>query len=243
MGSGSAGKEKRQGGRRSAPARYLFEVTGGDLCLDLANTVDSRPSATPKERLGSYADLLSWGGQAGAITSAEAARLAAAAGRRPAAAASALRRARDLREALFGIFSVLARGGVPGEADLAILNAGLGRAMARARLIADAGPRGPARQGPGGGRVAAGRAARTLYRWGWATSGEDLEQVLWPAIRSAAGLLTSDRLSRVRECAAGSCAWLFLDTSRNRSRRWCDMTVCGNREKAQRHYRRIRRAE
>jgi len=51
-------------------------------------------------------------------------------------------------------------------------------------------------------------------------------------------LLTSDRLSAVRECAADDCAWLFLDESRNRSRRWCDMKVCGNRQKARLHYHR-----
>ena len=37
-----------------------------------------------------------------------------------------------------------------------------------------------------------------------------------------------------------NCQWLFLDRSRNRSRAWCDMAVCGNRAKASRHYRRNR---
>jgi hypothetical protein len=52
------------------------------------------------------------------------------------------------------------------------------------------------------------------------------------------GLLTSDDLSSVRECAANWCDWLFLDNSRNQSRRWCDMKICGNRTKASRYYRR-----
>lgn len=57
---------------------------------------------------------------------------------------------------------------------------------------------------------------------------------------SALSLLTPGRLTRVRICA--NCAWLFLDTSRNGSRIWCDMAVCGNRQKARRHYRRRRAA-
>ncbi|MCB0153982.1 MAG: CGNR zinc finger domain-containing protein, partial [Anaerolineae bacterium] len=55
---------------------------------------------------------------------------------------------------------------------------------------------------------------------------------------SAAELLTSDRLNRVGQCAGESCGWLFLDTTRNHSRRWCEMEHCGNRAKAKRHYRR-----
>jgi predicted RNA-binding Zn ribbon-like protein len=63
---------------------------------------------------------------------------------------------------------------------------------------------------------------------------------LRPIARSAAELLTSETLSRVRECGGATCTWLFLDASRNRSRRWCSMESCGNRAKARRHYRRRR---
>jgi predicted RNA-binding Zn ribbon-like protein len=53
-------------------------------------------------------------------------------------------------------------------------------------------------------------------------------------------LLTSDKLSRVRQCQGENCTWLFLDTSKNHTRRWCEMKVCGNRVKARRHYERKR---
>lgn len=52
--------------------------------------------------------------------------------------------------------------------------------------------------------------------------------------RSAAELLTSPNLARVRACGGESCGWLFLDTSRNRSRQWCDMADCGNVAKVRR---------
>ncbi len=56
--------------------------------------------------------------------------------------------------------------------------------------------------------------------------------MLW----SAADLLTTAELALVGECAGEGCSWLFLDTSRNRSRLWCSMEDCGNRAKARRHY-------
>ncbi|MCL4370559.1 MAG: CGNR zinc finger domain-containing protein [Chloroflexi bacterium] len=64
--------------------------------------------------------------------------------------------------------------------------------------------------------------------------------MLWPVARSAGELLTSSELGRVRKCAGYPCGRLFLDTSRNQSRRWCDMKSCGNLAKARRHYARIR---
>ena len=60
------------------------------------------------------------------------------------------------------------------------------------------------------------------------------DPILRPVIRAAVELLTSDEILRVRTCADDSCAWLFLDTTRNRTRRWCDMKVCGNRSKVRR---------
>lgn len=52
--------------------------------------------------------------------------------------------------------------------------------------------------------------------------------------RSALMLVSGPSAERMKIC--GHCGWLFLDRSRNRSRTWCDMSVCGNREKASRHY-------
>jgi predicted RNA-binding Zn ribbon-like protein len=55
---------------------------------------------------------------------------------------------------------------------------------------------------------------------------------------SALRLLDAGTVERLKIC--GHCGWLFLDRSKNRSRAWCDMAVCGNREKAKRHYKRQR---
>ena len=71
----------------------------------------------------------------------------------------------------------------------------------------------------------------------------DLSAPLRAVVWSAVGLVTSDALLRIRECEAPTCRWLFLDGTRNRSRRWCDASTCGNRERVRRHYRRRRAAE
>ena len=65
-------------------------------------------------------------------------------------------------------------------------------------------------------------------------SADDLLSPLAPVIKSAVDLLTSGAIGRVRTCAADTCEWLFIDTTKNRTRRWCDMKVCGNRAKVRR---------
>jgi predicted RNA-binding Zn ribbon-like protein len=204
-----------------ADVPYEFEISGGALCLDLTNTVSNR-GTEPIERLVGYGDLVDWARQAGAADDGEARALRRRAAAEPDAAAAVLARARALREALYALFSAAAAGRPGPEPALAVLNAELPAALARRRLARDG----------------------AAYRWRDA-AGEDgppLDAPLAPAVRSAAELLTSDELALVRECAADTCGWLFLDRSRNRSRRWCDMKVCGNRAKARRHYRRRKAA-
>jgi len=67
-----------------------------------------------------------------------------------------------------------------------------------------------------------------------AGTGSVADPILTPVVRAAVELLTSADIARVRTCADGSCAWLFLDTTRSRTRRWCDMKSCGNRSKVRR---------
>jgi predicted RNA-binding Zn ribbon-like protein len=69
------------------------------------------------------------------------------------------------------------------------------------------------------------------FAWTW--TGAALARPLWPIAHAALGLLRSGELDRLAEC--GHCRWLFLDHSRNRSRRWCSMNACGGREKMRRH--------
>jgi predicted RNA-binding Zn ribbon-like protein len=207
----------RYGGRQGADG-FEFELTGGALCLDLTNTLDERKTDRPRELLASSDDLVEWGRQAGAIPEQTAARLRSRKAD-PSVTAAALARAHELREAIFEVFSAGAAGRPAPAPPLAVLNARLRDTLRRRHLA------------PG----ADGRLV-----WSWDEDEGSLERVLWPVVLSAAELATSPERERVRECASPTCAWLFLDRSRNASRRWCDMTVCGNRAKARRH--RSRRA-
>jgi len=69
--------------------------------------------------------------------------------------------------------------------------------------------------------------------WKWVAA-ESPELPLWALALSAENLMTSEALDRVRACDDHECRWLFLDTTKNHTRRWCDMQLCGNRMKARR---------
>jgi predicted RNA-binding Zn ribbon-like protein len=191
-------------------------LLGGRLCLDFANTADWHASDEPVEFLTGYAELVAWSVHAGILAEEQGEQLLAEAARRPAEAAAVLGRALSFREAIYAIFSAVSRGSRPPAADLAGFNAELARSLARSRIVVtDEG-----------------------FAWDW-TGGEDgLDPMLWPVVHDASDLLTSEELDRVGQCADDRCGWLFLDASRNRSRRWCSMEDCGNRAKARRHYRR-----
>jgi predicted RNA-binding Zn ribbon-like protein len=201
---------------------YDFEISGGHPALDFTNTVSRRSAPEDnRERLANYGRLVTWSLQAGLVTAKDAERLRAEAGARPRAAVAALRRAIVLREALFDLFATIARGKRPPPAALDTVNGALPGAMASLRV-------GPEREG---------------FGWRFAHDEADLAPMLAPIVRAAADLLTGADLARVRECGSDTCFWLFLDHSKNGTRRWCDMKVCGNRAKARRHYQREKKAE
>ena len=186
------------------------------MCLDFVNTRNWENRDPKYERFNTYADLVRWNCQAGALTGVEARRFAEAAKHRPAQAQAIFEQSMALRETIYQIFSAVAQGVTPEAADLTTLNAVLSETLAHLRLV-------PAEEG---------------FTWAWSDDETALERLFWPVVKSAADLLTSEHLDRVGQCAGESCGWLFLDLSRNRSRRWCDMQDCGNRAKAHRYYKR-----
>jgi predicted RNA-binding Zn ribbon-like protein len=202
----------------SAPPGEQFAFNAGRLCLDFANTVRSRPSSDRLDLIGAYEDLLAWARQATILTPGEAAALTDAARPGSRVAGEALTQARILRESMYAVFSARAAGLPAPPADLRTLNRAIAKAMAHSGLT----------------------AAGARFEWGWPDSAPTLDRVSWWVARSAAELLTSSDLTFVRECASYDCGWLFMDTTKNRSRRWCDMRVCGNRAKSRRHYERRR---
>ncbi|MGO8949988.1 MAG: CGNR zinc finger domain-containing protein [Ktedonobacterales bacterium] len=203
---------------------FSMNLVGGALCFDFTNTVDGRGGndTNVTDYLHDYSDLVGWGQHTCALTDEEAARLYAAAARHPDEAAQVFRRAIDLRETLYRIFAAIAHHRDSEPIDLATLNRVLSEAMLHAHI----------RQSPQG------------FSWDWQdVAPTALEHVLWPVARSAAEVLTSEARQRVRECPGARCSWLFVDTSKNHRRRWCNMDSCGNRAKARRHYTRKRSSD
>ncbi len=194
----------------------IFDLTGGLLCLDFVNTVDDRTDEHPQELLVDYDDLVAWSSQARVLSEREAQELREKAKKHHAEANRALRRAVEVREAIFRIFKAVAEGGSLQDEDLVLLSARVAEAQEHARIV-------PGTHG---------------FRWDWIGTGSELDCMLWPVVRSASDFLTSDELDTVRVCASDTCNWLFIDTSKNHSRRWCNMKSCGNREKARRFYNR-----
>jgi predicted RNA-binding Zn ribbon-like protein len=196
-----------------------IELIGGEVCLDFANSVGGTREA-PKERLHDYADLVRWAAHAGAIAPAEAEPLLAAADGRPSEAEAVFARALLLREAIYRIFVALSGESSPAAADLELLNDELAQALPHLR-------------------IALGEHG---YDYRFAADDHALDRPLWSIARSASELLAAGELSRVKQCTSHDCDWLFVDLSKNKSRRWCDMRDCGNRAKARRYYRRQKRA-
>jgi predicted RNA-binding Zn ribbon-like protein len=179
---------------------------GGDPALDFANTLGGlRDGPWDDEWLHDYADLAAWAQQAGLLDAPSAAALIARGEAHPRAAVAAFTRALDLREQIHRVMAALAEGDDPSASNLEALVAAHHDALAHAALARD--------------------GERLDWRW----TGDDLVRPLRPVARAAIELLRSERLTRLKQCA--NCRWLFLDTSKNASRRWCSMAHCGTEAK------------
>ena len=199
--------------------RRLFRFVGGRLCLDFVNTMGNYHDPTRRsDYLADYADLVAWGEHAGALEPTQAAVLLRVAANSPAEAAAVLTRARELRQAIREVTLAAWQGQPAPATDLATLNTFVTEHFTPMQLV----PIGSAYALERGGDPAA------------------LDAVLWPIVRSAVELLTSEELGRVKECEDDACGWLFVDASRGSRRRWCAMDDCGNVAKARRHRARAR---
>ena len=193
---------------------HNFEFDSGRLCLDFVNTLGDRPEEEPREEdLHTYADLVAWGEAAGIASEDEAAELIREAARHPRNAHAAFAGAIALREAMYRLFSAIAARTEPPADDLALVNRAIAEATAHGGLA----------------------PAHGHCHWQWEPAASAPAGMLWPVAWSAAELLMSEELHRVHECAGPDCSWLFMDMSKNGSRRWCSMETCGNRAKARRH--------
>ncbi len=192
-----------------------FKLHAGHPALELVNTLDFRFSATPQELLPNYADLLRFAAQLRLITAEQARKL----GRtlRVQDGQRVLASAVELREALAAVLYAWVDGHKPATGQVEILERHFHAAALHRSL------------GSGDERLV----------WSWAGQEQHAELPLWMLAQSASDLLVSEDARLVKGCGDPTCRWLFLDLSKNHTRRWCDMKTCGNRMKARRHQARL----
>ncbi len=189
----------------AAPLRTATDEGRRWFCLDVVNRVDTREDVAYP-----YEQLLGWVREAGGLPPDVVETLTTAAADDPDGAADEVRRTTALLRAGFAVFHGLATEGRADEAQLAAIQAVHADALAHGRL------------------EHTGRG----FRWTWEP---DLRLPRWLVARSAIELVTDGPLRRVKVCASeDGCSYLFVDTSKNNSRRWCSMADCGNTAKARR---------
>jgi predicted RNA-binding Zn ribbon-like protein len=195
-----------------------WDFESGHLVLDFTNTAEFHASDDPDEMLETYPKLVSWAQAADLLTRKESRAMLIEAEQNPKFAARSLRKAIDLRERIYSILTSAAQGGSPSEADLNGFNQHLSSALLHSKIA----------------------SSGDIFSWSWDEAQDPSDRIIWTLAREAANLITSGEIKRVGECADDrGCGYLFIDTSRNHSRRWCSMESCGNRAKAQRHYHKI----
>jgi predicted RNA-binding Zn ribbon-like protein len=194
-------------------------LIGGELALDFANTSSGRGSSNPKNHLQRASHVALWAAHARVLSRDDANWLAAAVENDAALGARLLRKALALRTDVYELGAALAAGGPTAPERIESLTKSHTRALARGRLTPIEGN----------------------FAWVWSTREAPIEAILGPISLSALTLLQQADLTRVKQCHGYECGWLFFDTTKNRSRRWCEMEVCGNRAKQKRFGARARR--
>ncbi|MFC1481560.1 CGNR zinc finger domain-containing protein [Candidatus Neomarinimicrobiota bacterium] len=194
------------------------DFVGGALCLDFANTYSEDDEGSDYEVFATFGEFIKWAEHAKILTSTEAEDFYLRSLAEPAVVGQLLEEIKTLRHNLHRIFFAIAEDVQPPAKAVDGLNSTIETVYSKLRL----------------------EPKDQRYDWSWAGWSEDLAAPIWPVVRSAAELLNSTELVRTRKCHNETCSWLFVDKSKNHSRRWCDMDVCGNRAKARKHYRKTR---
>ena len=198
------------------PQNYTgtYKVIAGKLCLDFANTVSWRNHTKEHDWLHDIFNYIEWGEMVGILSQAQVDTLRQRAENDPTNAQVVLTKVKELREAINRIFSCLSDHTKPEGEDIKLFNKFLPTTLRHLYIEAEG----------------------LQFGWRWANQPGNLESAIWPVVWSAANLLISNEKEWLGTC--GECGWLFIDTSRNHSRRWCTMEDCGNRAKVRRHRKR-----
>ncbi|MGW8178591.1 MAG: CGNR zinc finger domain-containing protein [bacterium] len=179
--------------------------------INFTNTIDWRGKEPPSDYLNNYSDLIDWGGYAGLLNEIQVRELKKKAEESPEKAAKAYEEAIRFREASYRIINQISKGQKIDPTDKEILDHETRAMLSHLTLNLE---------------------SKQLELQGEL----GLNYLLMLLVKDMVDLLTSDELPRVKRCSSDECGWLFIDTSKNNSRKWCQMRACGNRAKARRYY-------
>lgn len=196
------------------------DLKSGHPILEFTNTVGNHASDHPGEHLFGYGDLLAWMGNIGLLQEEQVQVLKRKAAAQSEESTSAFARSLELRESIYRIFVAQTKGESPAQDDLDVLNSVLKNLTGGAQIGQESG----------------------RFVWQWNFDETSLEAPLSIIVLAAVDLMTSENIKWVGQCADDDgCGWLFVDTSKNHSRRWCDINDCGNRAKQRRYLQRARK--
>ena len=198
-----------------------WKFIGGRLCLDFVNSVGERKELEEKpypeniivkDKLENFNDFITWGKEIGIITEAERKYLLNLNSSEKKETEITFKRAIELRESLFKIIYDVINNKEPDEKMIQILNREYSIANENRILV----------------------YMNNKIEWQFSKDPLKPDYLIWVIAESVVKLLSSEVISRVKICAGDDCGWLFLDTSKNKSRQWCDMKDCGNVAKVRR---------
>jgi predicted RNA-binding Zn ribbon-like protein len=196
-----------------------FKLLAGHPALELVNTLDLRFSTDVQDLIPTYGDLLRLTAQLQLLSDQQARKLTRSVEAQE--AKRVLAGTVELREALAAVFYGRIEGGKPPARQLEILEKHFHTAAQHLSL----------------------KAGESHLIWSWPSTEQHPEIPLWKLAQAASDLLLSSDAELVKDCGDPTCRWLFLDVSKNHTRRWCDMKTCGNRMKARRHQARYQGSE
>jgi predicted RNA-binding Zn ribbon-like protein len=191
-----------------------FQFIGGTLVLDFVNTCgDWGMPENRRDYFSNWDDFVRWGELCPWLS--EQKREVSALARQD----SYLHRVRDVRDRLYELLSRLSRRERPARASSEWLSRTIRKYQANRSL----------------------QWRGSHVGWYWNDRASAVDRILGAVIDDAVKLITSDRAEQVSHCNDGECGWLFLDPTASRRRKWCSMADCGNRNKARRHYQKVRK--
>jgi predicted RNA-binding Zn ribbon-like protein len=188
------------------------DIVGGNLALDLVNTV-SGWNSDPEDWVPDIASFLVWARTCGVLDEGEQNAAARHAKDSPAAAERVLASVRELRIALKGLIDSFEHRKAAALSDLSVVDEWRRRLALSEQIV-----------------VRRNKIDFAINR--------DISALELPGLRvtaAALSFLKNVPTARIKTCRARDCGWKFVDQSRNRSRRWCDMAVCGNLAKTRQY--------